>query len=34
MEFSREELVKWDKEYFWHPFTQMKVYREEDNLIF
>jgi len=34
MEFSREELVKWDKEYFWHPFTQMKVYRQEDNLIF
>jgi len=27
-------LEKWDKEYFWHPFTQMKVYREEDNLIF
>lgn len=30
---NREELVKWDKEYFWHPFTQMKVYREEDNII-
>lgn len=30
---NREELIKWDKEYFWHPFTQMKVYREEDNLI-
>ena len=29
-----EILEKWDKEYFWHPFTQMKVYREEDNLIF
>jgi len=27
-------LERWDKEYFWHPFTQMKVYREEDNLIF
>ncbi|MFN3813670.1 MAG: adenosylmethionine--8-amino-7-oxononanoate transaminase [Aquificaceae bacterium] len=27
-------LDQWDKEYFWHPFTQMKVYREEDNLIF
>ncbi len=27
-------LDKWDKEYFWHPFTQMKVYREEENLIF
>jgi len=29
-----EILEKWDKEYFWHPFTQMKVYREEENLIF
>ncbi|MEZ0337031.1 MAG: adenosylmethionine--8-amino-7-oxononanoate transaminase [Aquificaceae bacterium] len=29
-----ELLEKWDKEYFWHPFTQMKVYREEENLIF
>ncbi len=27
-------LENWDKEYFWHPFTQMKVYREEENLIF
>ncbi len=27
-------LEQWDKEYFWHPFTQMKVYREEENLIF
>ncbi len=26
-------LEKWDKEYFWHPFTQMKVYREEENII-
>ncbi len=29
-----EELERWDKEFFWHPFTQMKVYREEENLIF
>ncbi len=29
-----ELLDRWDKEYFWHPFTQMKVYREEENLIF
>ena len=29
-----EKLELWDKEYFWHPFTQMKVYREEENLIF
>lgn len=27
-------LENWDKTYFWHPFTQMKVYREEENLIF
>ncbi len=27
-------LERWDKEHFWHPFTQMKVYREEENLIF
>ena len=33
MRYSNEELEKWDKEYFWHPFTQMKVYREEDNVI-
>ncbi len=32
--FDIETLEKWDKEYFWHPFTQMKVYREEENLIF
>ncbi len=32
--YSPEDLVRWDKEHFWHPFTQMKVYREEDNLIF
>lgn len=31
---DHELLEKWDKEYFWHPFTQMKVYREEENLIF
>lgn len=30
---KKEDLVNWDKEYFWHPFTQMKVYREEDNVI-
>ena len=32
--FDIETLDKLDKEYFWHPFTQMKVYREEENLIF
>ncbi len=31
--YKKENLEKWDKEYFWHPFTQMKVYREEENII-
>ncbi|NPA58450.1 MAG: adenosylmethionine--8-amino-7-oxononanoate transaminase [Aquificae bacterium] len=30
---SRKYLEEWDKNYFWHPFTQMKVYREEENII-
>ncbi|MEZ0324096.1 MAG: adenosylmethionine--8-amino-7-oxononanoate transaminase [Hydrogenothermaceae bacterium] len=30
---DKNKIVEWDKEYFWHPFTQMKVYREEDNVI-
>jgi len=34
MDIKPDVLEKWDKEYFWHPFTQMKVYREEDNIIF
>jgi adenosylmethionine-8-amino-7-oxononanoate aminotransferase len=34
MNVEPETLERWDKEFFWHPFTQMKVYREEDNLIF
>ncbi len=34
MDIRPELLERWDKEHFWHPFTQMKVYREEDNLIF
>ncbi len=34
MEVKPELLERWDREHFWHPFTQMKVYREEDNLIF
>lgn len=25
-----ENLAAWDKEYLWHPFTQMQQYREED----
>ncbi len=30
---KRKYLEEWDKEFFWHPFTQMKVYREEENII-
>ncbi|HLR80958.1 MAG TPA: adenosylmethionine--8-amino-7-oxononanoate transaminase [Bacillota bacterium] len=28
-----QQLEKWDKEYVWHPFTQMKQYRREKPLI-
>ncbi len=34
MDINPETLERWDKEHFWHPFTQMKVYREEENIIF
>jgi adenosylmethionine-8-amino-7-oxononanoate aminotransferase len=34
MDFSREDLERWDREIFWHPFTQMKVYAEEGGIIF
>ncbi|NPA52221.1 MAG: adenosylmethionine--8-amino-7-oxononanoate transaminase [Aquificae bacterium] len=30
---DKSYLQQWDKEYFWHPFTQMKVYREKENII-
>ncbi len=30
---DKSYLENWDKEYFWHPFTQMKVYRERKNVI-
>jgi adenosylmethionine-8-amino-7-oxononanoate aminotransferase len=29
----KEQLEQWDKEYLWHPFTQMKQYRKEKPLI-
>ncbi|HBI02745.1 MAG TPA: adenosylmethionine--8-amino-7-oxononanoate transaminase, partial [Paenibacillaceae bacterium] len=29
----KEQLEQWDKEYLWHPFTQMKQYRQETPLI-
>ena len=31
--YNSAELEKWDKEYLWHPFTQMKDYRKEEPLI-
>jgi len=31
--YTSAELEEWDKEYLWHPFTQMKDYREEEPLI-
>ncbi len=32
-EITKEQLAFWDKEYLWHPFTQMKDYVNEDLLI-
>ncbi|WP_456372902.1 adenosylmethionine--8-amino-7-oxononanoate transaminase [Methanocaldococcus sp.] len=33
MNIDKNLLEKWDKEYIWHPYTQMKEYRESKNLI-
>ncbi|UOE75938.1 adenosylmethionine--8-amino-7-oxononanoate transaminase [Parageobacillus thermoglucosidasius] len=33
MRYSYEQLEQWDKEYVWHPFTQMKTYVQEHPLI-
>lgn len=33
MKYSYEQLEQWDKEYVWHPFTQMKTYVQERPLI-
>ncbi|MFT9847635.1 adenosylmethionine--8-amino-7-oxononanoate transaminase [Aneurinibacillus sp. REN35] len=33
MQLNIHELETWDKEYVWHPFTQMKTYRQEKPLI-
>ena len=30
---KRQELKEWDKEYIWHPFTQMKEYTKEDVVV-
>jgi adenosylmethionine-8-amino-7-oxononanoate aminotransferase len=32
-EITKEQLASWDKEYLWHPFTQMKDYVNADPLI-
>ncbi len=28
-----EKIKKWDKDFVWHPFTQMKEYAGEENLV-
>lgn len=33
MNYTNEQLEKWDKEHVWHPFTQMKSYIESKPLI-
>ena len=33
MVYDHETLVRWDREYLWHPFTQMQGFRQEDPLI-
>ncbi|NRD79848.1 adenosylmethionine--8-amino-7-oxononanoate transaminase [Bacillus sp. BRMEA1] len=30
---NQQELECWDKEYIWHPFTQMKIYQQKKPLI-
>ncbi len=33
MEYSYQELKKWDFDYIWHPFTQMAEYKAKDPII-
>lgn len=33
-DMHKAQLAVWDRQYFWHPFTQMQVYAREDNVIF
>jgi adenosylmethionine---8-amino-7-oxononanoate aminotransferase len=33
MGYDSETLKQWDREYLWHPFTQMQGFRDEDPLI-
>ena len=30
---SKQALIEWDKQYLWHPFTQMKEWFEEEIII-
>lgn len=30
---DREQLISWDREYVWHPFTQMQDWLDEDPVI-
>ncbi len=32
-ETSKEQIASWDKQYLWHPFTQMKDFAKEEPLI-
>ncbi|HNY71478.1 MAG TPA: aminotransferase class III-fold pyridoxal phosphate-dependent enzyme, partial [Syntrophorhabdus sp.] len=31
--YSKKQLMDWDKEYIWHPFTQMKDYMDMNPLV-
>ncbi|EIT86491.1 Aminotransferase class-III [Fictibacillus macauensis ZFHKF-1] len=33
MTYTHNELEQWDKDYVWHPFTQMQTYRQTNPLI-
>jgi adenosylmethionine---8-amino-7-oxononanoate aminotransferase len=33
MSYDYDTLVRWDREHLWHPFTQMRGFREEELLI-
>ncbi len=31
--YTKEQLAAWDRQYIWHPFTQMKDYMKDEPLI-
>ena len=33
MNASRKQLLQWDRDHLWHPFTQMSTYASEEPLI-